>query len=150
MPNSFVDIDFRPLVNFIKRTEEGARASTTDETVRAYIYQDIVAMLEYLKDSGATEDSIVQLSTGDVVDGKVRVEPAIFESKNKPGTFRLSGGYISGKKSSDGVYIDPVEEYSDRHYGEFSVRNTITDFEMTHEPEIRERVINIIKEHTRL
>ena len=118
--SSSVKIDFRKFVSYMRKTEEGAFASTQDPELRKLIYQDIAnSGLIFAKgeDTGATEGAISAVQQGFGTAGDAYT--------NSKGITR----YAYSSISKDGIYIDPVDEKG-RHYGQYSVANLVSEYSL--------------------
>ena len=132
-----VKVDFRRFINFLKQTERGAYASTQDPELRRLIYLDIAnsgLIHEKGEDTGATAAAVDAVQRGDTVHNEVHT--------NSKGVKRFANATISDK----GIFIDPVDEKG-RSYGEYSVVNNVSEYQMGTDMNRYTMIIRILKRH---
>ena len=114
---------------------ENIEQSVTSSGVRKQILQQLVAdgWIEATgKESGATQYSIDAVAKGKYVQDK--------KCSNGKVT-RYATGYIGDK----GIYINPTDEY-EREYGEYSIIDYLSNFNIKDDPGVYDVILNAVKE----
>ena len=156
MSSAHIKLDFTPLVGRMRKVEEGVFRSVRDSGVKTLIYQSVLNerfVSSIGKVTGATDDSISQLAHNDLNGKTIKVEP---EVHTKGVYVRRSGGKID----DSGIYVDPIDLYKGQntHYGDYAVSSSISNYALHYDEfvgnkgmeKVRDRIIDIIKEQTKI
>ena len=136
-----VHVDFRDFVNTIRRAEKGVYASARDPEIRLAIYRSIANNEELLGELRGPDTGATRASLEAIQDGRDGIDGVAFTSE-KTGETR----YAYSSLGPEGIWIAPMDAYG-RDYGQFSIYNYTSNYDIGYEDGVMEEISEIIKEH---